>query len=102
MKTGQRIQSDIYWHGLTKGIEKWISTCRSYRKLKIQPDLAALVNIQPPEPLQLVCIDVLCFEYSKGGQENILVITGHFIQYTQAFPNIKLRKLFSNLPFTKQ
>ena len=47
---------------------------------------AELVNILTTQPMELVCIDFLSLERSKGGQEHILVITDHFTIYAQAFP----------------
>ena len=43
-----------------------------------------LVNITSSFPMELMCIDYLNLERSKGGYENILVITGHFSRYAQA------------------
>ena len=47
---------------------------------------AELVNITSSYPLELVCIDYLKLETSKGGYEDVLVITGHFTRYAKAIP----------------
>ena len=47
---------------------------------------APLVNIRTSRPLELVCMDYLSLEESKGGYNSILVITDHFTRYAQAIP----------------
>ena len=47
---------------------------------------AELVNITSSAPMELVCIDYLSQEMSKGRYENILVITDHFTRYAMAVP----------------
>ena len=39
--------------------------------------------------MEILCVDVLSLEKSKGGFENILVMTDHFTRYKQAFPSKK-------------
>ena len=47
---------------------------------------AELVNITSTSPMEIVCIDYLSLEMSKGGTEHVLVMTDHFSRYAQAFP----------------
>ena len=52
---------------------------------KSQPDKAPLLNIEASQPLELIHLDYLKIEPSKGNIENVLVITDHFTRYAQAF-----------------
>ena len=54
---------------------------------KANPGISAnLVSIESTAPMEIVCLDYLSLERSKGGIENVLVITDHFSRYAQAIP----------------
>ena len=68
-------------------MEHKVRNCERCIKRKTIPRPSAeLLNIVSTQPMELVCIDFLSLERSKGGFENILVITDHFTRYAQAFP----------------
>jgi transposase InsO family protein len=72
---------------MTRDVETWITNCnRCIRRKKPTNKRAALINIESSQPLELVCMDYLSLERSKGGYENILVITDHFTRYAIAIP----------------
>ena len=51
-----------------------------------QRKIAELVNTTSTAPMVILCLDYLSLERSKGGVENILVITDQFTRYAQAIP----------------
>jgi hypothetical protein len=65
-------------------ISKHFKICDRSLKRKKEPHRAPLVNIVKAQSMELVCIDYLTLEPSKGGQHNFLVITDHFTRYAQA------------------
>ena len=68
-------------------VASYINSCpRCFRK-KSQPDQAPLLNIEVNQPLELVHLDYLKIEPSKGNVENVLIITNCFTRYSQAFPS---------------
>ena len=82
------IRDRLYWPGMDKAVEEWISPCGRCigRKTPASSQRAPLVNITTQFPLELVCIDFPTLEQSKGGHHNILVITDHFTRFAQAIP----------------
>ena len=69
------------------GIERKVCQCNRGILQETCPIPAAeLVNITPNAPMDIMCIDYLSLEMSKGGYGNVLVITDHFTRYAQAFP----------------
>ena len=86
-RTLSLVRSRFYWPGLEKDVEDKVKNCGrcKRRKTPIKPS-AELVNITSTQPMELICIDFLSLERSKGGTEHILVITDHFTRYAKAFP----------------
>ena len=86
-RTLSLVRSRFYWPGLENDVEEKIKNCGRCirRKTPVKPS-AELVNITSSQPMELLCIDFLSLERSKGGHEHILVVTDHFTGYAQAFP----------------
>lgn len=86
-KTIALVRERFYWPRMYPDIVKWINDCGRCIKFKT-PDnqRASLVNITTTEPLELVCMDYLTVEPSKGNIQNILVMTDHFTKFTIAVP----------------
>ena len=80
------IRQRFYWSTMTKDVTEYVNKCKNCILRKGKVSTAPLVNISTSQPLQLVCIDYLSIELSKGGIENVLVVTDHFTRYTQAYP----------------
>ena len=77
----------LYWLGMDKFVSMKMEKCGRCTRRKVLPTRAAdMVNIVSRSPMEVVCIDYLSLERSKGGYENILVITNHYTRYAQAIP----------------
>ena len=81
------LRDRFYWPGMHVDIVFYINSCPRCVCRKSQPDKAPLLNIEASQPLELICLDYLKIEPSKGNIENVLVITDHFTRYAQAFPS---------------
>ena len=81
------IQDRCFWPQMSKSSQKHISNCLRC-KLRKGPtnQKAPLINISSSEPMELLCVDFLGLEPSKGGIENVIVITDHFTCYSLAVP----------------
>ena len=62
-----------------------IAKCPRCLKRKSTPQVAPLQPILVSQPLELVHMDYLSLEPSKGNIENVLVITDHFTRYALAY-----------------
>ena len=81
------LRERFYWSNMTTDIEKWVSTCDKCIRRKSSTNIRAeLVNNKTTYPLELVCMDFVTVEPSKGGISNTLVITDNFTKYALAIP----------------
>ena len=86
-KTLDMVRARFYWPRMRDSVQAKIRTCEAcIRRKMIAYDKAPLVSIRSTQPMELVCIDFLTIEPSKGGIENVLIITDHFTRYAQAIP----------------
>ena len=85
-RTLSLLRERFFWPCMTDEVEKYLAQCHRCLRRKAIQQRASLVNITTTQPLEMVCIDFLSLEPSKGGIENVLVITDHFTRYAQAFP----------------
>lgn len=86
-KTLDLLRERFFWPSLYKDVVEHLSNCRSCLKRKGTTPKEELCPISASKPLELVHMDYLSLEPSKGNIENILVITDHFTRYAQAFPS---------------
>ena len=68
-------------------VTSYLNSCPRCLRRKSQTDQAPLLNIEVNQPLELVHLDYLKIEPSKGNVENVLIVTDHFTRYAQAYPS---------------
>ena len=81
------LRDRFYWPGMHADVISYINSCPRCLRRKSQQDKAPLMNIETSQPLELIHLDYLKIEPSKGNIENVLIITDHFTRYAQAFPS---------------
>ena len=62
-------------------VASYINSCPRCIRRKSQPDTVPLYNIEATHPLELIHLDYLQIEPSKGNIENVLIVTDHFTRY---------------------
>lgn len=82
----QLARDRFFWPKMAQDVADYIKRCPRCLRCKPLQDVAPLVPFSSTAPMQLICIDYLSLEPSKGGVENILVITDHFSRYAFAAP----------------
>ena len=70
------LRDQFYWLGMHTDVASYINSCTRCLRRKSQADQALLLNIGVNQPLELIHLDYLKIEPSKGNVENVLIITG--------------------------
>ena len=81
------LRDQFYWPGMHVDVVSYINSSPRCLHRKSQPDKAPLLNTEASQPLELIHLDYLKIQPSKGNIENVLVITDQFTRYAQAFPS---------------
>ena len=85
VRTLSLLRERFFWPGMQVEATQHIAKCSRCLKRKSTPQVAPLQPILVSQPLELVHLDYLTFEPSKGNTENVLVITDHFTRYALAY-----------------
>ena len=85
-KTLELVRERFFFPTMYAEVIKHLSSCRTCLVRKGVAPKAELCPITTTRPLELVHMDYLQLEPSKGNIENVLVITDHFTRYSQAYP----------------
>nr|KAG5712759.1 hypothetical protein BaRGS_029814 [Batillaria attramentaria] len=86
-RTLSLLRDRFFWPGMAADVENWIQKCpRCIRRKTPCNSRAPLVNIVTTQPLELVSVDFLTLETSKGGFQHVLVMVDHFTRYALAVP----------------
>ena len=79
------MHDQFYWPWMAAQAKEHIGRCHLCLAFKAKQPKAPLENIMVTHPLELVHLNYLCLEPGKGLEENVLVVTGHFTRYAQAY-----------------
>ena len=71
------LRDRFFWPGMHMDVVSYINSCPRCIRRKSQPDTAPLHNIEATQPLELIHLDYLQIEPSKGNIENVLIVTDH-------------------------
>lgn len=98
-RTKSLVQERFYWPHMGSEIEEYVRSCPRCISRKTTGEKAQLVPILTSQPLEVVAMDFLSLEVSKGGFQHILVITDLFTRYAVAVPTKNLSAKTTALAF---
>ena len=75
----------FFWLRMAEEIRQYIQNCERCLRYKQQPEWAELKPLEASYPLELVHMDYLKIGGKDDPNSNILVITDHFTQFSQAY-----------------
>ena len=87
MRTLSLLRERFFWPGMQTEATQYLLQCTRCFRRKALSQVAPLQPIHVAQPLELVHMDYLSLEPSKGNIENVLVITDHFTKYALAYPS---------------
>ena len=87
LRTLSLLRERFYWPGMQEEATQYVMHCSRCLRRKTPHQVAPLQPILVTQPLELVHMDYLSLEPSKGNIENVLVITDHFTRYALAYPS---------------
>ena len=76
------LRDRFFWPGMQMDVASYSNSCARCIRRKSQPDTAPLHNIEATQPLELIHLDYLQIEPSKGNIENVLIVTDHNLYIT--------------------
>ena len=85
VRTLSLLRERFFWPGMQVEATQHLAKCPRCLKRKSTPQVAPLQPILVSQPLELVHLNYLTLEPSKGNIENVLVITDHFTRYALAY-----------------
>ena len=85
-RTLDLLRERVYWPTMTQDANLWVESCRRCQVAKgdyntPKPKFGHLIT---HNPLDLVCLDFTKVDPSKGGKENVLVMTDAFTKFSVA------------------